>query len=93
MAELFYDTIKDFPELTFGATAIASAAGRFHVVLDSVLVFQKVGPERLLQGRLWSKPVRCAHTYVRALGANPASGPREPRGIGLVGSRAVHQPF
>lgn len=45
MAELFYDTIKDFPELTFGATAIPSTGGRFHVVLDSVLVFKKVSPE------------------------------------------------
>ncbi|XP_053410780.1 protein disulfide-isomerase-like protein of the testis [Nycticebus coucang] len=41
VAELFYDTIKDFPELTFGAIEIKNAAGHFHVVLDSVLVFKK----------------------------------------------------
>lgn len=35
--------IKDFPELTFGAISIKNAFGRFHVVLDSVLVFKKVG--------------------------------------------------
>ena len=43
MAELFYDMIKDFPELTFGVIAIRNAVGRFHVTLDSVLVFKKVG--------------------------------------------------
>ncbi|XP_042522573.1 protein disulfide-isomerase-like protein of the testis [Dipodomys spectabilis] len=41
VAELFYDVIKDFPELTFGVIAIRNAFGRFHVVLDSVLVFKK----------------------------------------------------
>ncbi|XP_069342946.1 protein disulfide-isomerase-like protein of the testis isoform X2 [Eulemur rufifrons] len=41
VAELFYDTIKDFPELTFGVIAIKNAVGRFHVTLDSVLVFKK----------------------------------------------------
>ncbi|XP_020035647.1 protein disulfide-isomerase-like protein of the testis [Castor canadensis] len=41
VAELFYDVIKDFPELTFGAISIKNAFGRFHVVLDSVLVFKK----------------------------------------------------
>lgn len=40
---LFYDVIKDFPELTFGAVAIRDAVGRFHVTLDSVLVFKQVG--------------------------------------------------
>ena len=43
MAELFYDMIKDFPELTFGMIEIKNAIGRFHVILDSVLVFKKVG--------------------------------------------------
>jgi len=43
VAELFYDTIKDFPELTFGAIQIKNSFGRFHVILDSVLVFKKVG--------------------------------------------------
>lgn len=43
VAELFYDVIKDFPELTFGVISIPQAAGRFHVTLDSVLVFRKVG--------------------------------------------------
>uniref|UniRef100_A0A9L0ISL7 Thioredoxin domain-containing protein n=1 Tax=Equus asinus TaxID=9793 RepID=A0A9L0ISL7_EQUAS len=41
VAELFYDVIKDFPELTFGVTSISNAIGRFHVTLDSVLVFKK----------------------------------------------------
>uniref|UniRef100_A0A8C5KT11 Protein disulfide-isomerase-like protein of the testis n=1 Tax=Jaculus jaculus TaxID=51337 RepID=A0A8C5KT11_JACJA len=41
VAELFYNTIKDFPELTFGAIAIRNSFGRYHVVLDSVLVFKK----------------------------------------------------
>ncbi|XP_008056948.1 protein disulfide-isomerase-like protein of the testis [Carlito syrichta] len=41
VAELFYDVIKDFPELTFGVIAIVNTAGRFHVTLDSVLVFKK----------------------------------------------------
>uniref|UniRef100_A0A8C4MBG8 Thioredoxin domain-containing protein n=1 Tax=Equus asinus TaxID=9793 RepID=A0A8C4MBG8_EQUAS len=31
VAELFYDVIKDFPELTFGVTSISNAIGRFHV--------------------------------------------------------------
>lgn len=43
VAELFYDVIKDFPELTFGVITIPQAAGRFHVTLDSILVFRKVG--------------------------------------------------
>lgn len=43
VAELFYDVIKDFPELTFGVMSISNAIGRFHVTLDSVLVFRKVG--------------------------------------------------
>lgn len=43
VASLFYDVIKDFPELTFGVIAIRNAVGRFHVALDSVLVFKKVG--------------------------------------------------
>ncbi|XP_016078161.1 PREDICTED: protein disulfide-isomerase-like protein of the testis [Miniopterus natalensis] len=41
VAELFYTTIRDFPELTFGVIAISNAVGRFHVTLDSVLVFHK----------------------------------------------------
>ncbi|XP_017505664.3 protein disulfide-isomerase-like protein of the testis [Manis javanica] len=41
VAELFYDMIKDFPELTFGVISISDAAGRFNVILDSVLVFRK----------------------------------------------------
>nr|KAF6490562.1 protein disulfide isomerase like, testis expressed [Molossus molossus] len=41
-AELFFDVIKDFPELTFGVMSISNAFGRFHVILDSVLVFSKV---------------------------------------------------
>ncbi|XP_077629399.1 protein disulfide-isomerase-like protein of the testis isoform X1 [Crocuta crocuta] len=41
VAELFYDMIKDFPELTFGVIAISNAIGRFHVTLDSLLVFKK----------------------------------------------------
>ncbi|XP_049760662.1 protein disulfide-isomerase-like protein of the testis [Elephas maximus indicus] len=41
VAELFYDVIKDFPELTFGVISIANTIGRFHVTLDSVLVFKK----------------------------------------------------
>ncbi|KAF6272446.1 protein disulfide isomerase like, testis expressed [Rhinolophus ferrumequinum] len=41
VAELFYDVIKDFPELTFGVISIPQAAGRFHVTLDSILVFRK----------------------------------------------------
>ncbi|KAL0617677.1 Protein disulfide-isomerase-like protein of the testis [Plecturocebus cupreus] len=41
VAELFYDVIKDFPELTFGVVTIGNATGRFHVTLDSVLVFKK----------------------------------------------------
>ncbi|GAB1292606.1 Protein disulfide-isomerase-like protein of the testis [Apodemus speciosus] len=41
VAELFYDTIKDFPELTFGAIQIKNTFGRFQVILDSVLVFKK----------------------------------------------------
>ncbi|KAM7147930.1 protein disulfide-isomerase-like protein of the testis isoform 2-T2 [Molossus nigricans] len=40
-AELFFDVIKDFPELTFGVMSISNAFGRFHVILDSVLVFSK----------------------------------------------------
>lgn len=43
VAELFYDVIKDFPELTFGVMLISNAIGRFRVTLDSVLVFKKVG--------------------------------------------------
>nr|XP_044603422.1 protein disulfide-isomerase-like protein of the testis [Equus asinus] len=42
VAELFYDVIKDFPELTFGVTSISNAIGRFHITLDSVLVFKKI---------------------------------------------------
>ncbi|XP_008562075.1 PREDICTED: protein disulfide-isomerase-like protein of the testis, partial [Galeopterus variegatus] len=41
VAELFYDVIKDFPELTFGVIAVGNSIGRFHVTLDSVLVFKK----------------------------------------------------
>ncbi|ELK29025.1 Protein disulfide-isomerase-like protein of the testis [Myotis davidii] len=41
VAELFYDVIKDFPELTFGVMLISNAIGRFRVTLDSVLVFKK----------------------------------------------------
>ncbi|XP_005391183.1 PREDICTED: protein disulfide-isomerase-like protein of the testis [Chinchilla lanigera] len=41
VAETFYDVIKDFPELTFGVVEIKNTFGRFHVVLDSVLVFKK----------------------------------------------------
>ncbi|EAW50316.1 protein disulfide isomerase like, testis expressed [Homo sapiens] len=41
VAELFYDVIKDFPELTFGVITIGNVIGRFHVTLDSVLVFKK----------------------------------------------------
>nr|XP_005323968.2 protein disulfide-isomerase-like protein of the testis [Ictidomys tridecemlineatus] len=41
VAELFYDTIKDFPELTFAVMAIKNTRGRFSVILDSVLVFKK----------------------------------------------------
>ncbi|XP_007467027.1 PREDICTED: protein disulfide-isomerase-like protein of the testis [Lipotes vexillifer] len=41
VAELFYDVIRDFPELTFGVILIRNAIGRFHVTLDSVLVFRK----------------------------------------------------
>ncbi|XP_032183371.1 protein disulfide-isomerase-like protein of the testis isoform X3 [Mustela erminea] len=41
VAELFYDMIKDFPELTFGVISISNVIGRFHVTLDSVLVFKK----------------------------------------------------
>ncbi|XP_054992778.1 protein disulfide-isomerase-like protein of the testis [Sorex araneus] len=41
VAELFYDTVKDFPELPFGVISIGNAAGGFHVILDSVLVFKK----------------------------------------------------
>ncbi|XP_006892771.1 PREDICTED: protein disulfide-isomerase-like protein of the testis [Elephantulus edwardii] len=41
VAELFYEVIKNFPELTFGAMKIANTLGRFHVTLDSVLVFEK----------------------------------------------------
>ncbi|KAM8777376.1 protein disulfide-isomerase-like protein of the testis [Rhynchonycteris naso] len=41
VAQLFYDTIKDYPELTFGVISIGNAIGRFHVILDSVLVFKK----------------------------------------------------
>ncbi|KAM9584206.1 protein disulfide-isomerase-like protein of the testis [Trichechus inunguis] len=41
VAELFYDVIKDFPELTFGVISIPNTIGRFHVTLDSVLVFKK----------------------------------------------------
>ncbi|XP_058426565.1 protein disulfide-isomerase-like protein of the testis [Diceros bicornis minor] len=41
VAELFYDVIKDFPELTFGVIPITNAVGRFHVTLDSVLVFKQ----------------------------------------------------
>uniref|UniRef100_A0A8C3VWH2 Protein disulfide-isomerase-like protein of the testis n=1 Tax=Catagonus wagneri TaxID=51154 RepID=A0A8C3VWH2_9CETA len=40
VAELLYDVIKDFPELTFGVMLIKNAIGRFHVTLDSVLVFK-----------------------------------------------------
>ncbi|KAL1774153.1 disulfide-isomerase of the testis [Sigmodon hispidus] len=40
-AELFYDVIKDFPELTFGIIEIKNAFGRYHVILDSVLVFKQ----------------------------------------------------
>lgn len=42
VAELFYDMVKDFPELTFGMIEIKNAFGGFHVILDSVLVFKKV---------------------------------------------------
>ena len=42
VAELFFDMIKDFPELTFGVISISNAIGRFHVTLDSLLVFKKV---------------------------------------------------
>ncbi|XP_006876023.1 PREDICTED: protein disulfide-isomerase-like protein of the testis [Chrysochloris asiatica] len=41
VAELFYDVIKNYPELTFGVISIPNAVGRFHVTLDSVLVFKK----------------------------------------------------
>ncbi|ERE80013.1 protein disulfide-isomerase-like protein of the testis isoform X2 [Cricetulus griseus] len=41
VAELFYDMVKDFPELTFGMIEIKNAFGGFHVILDSVLVFKK----------------------------------------------------
>ncbi|XP_012968159.1 protein disulfide-isomerase-like protein of the testis [Mesocricetus auratus] len=41
VAELFYNMIKDFPELTFGMVEIKNDFGRFHVILDSVLVFKK----------------------------------------------------
>ncbi|XP_066239781.1 protein disulfide-isomerase-like protein of the testis [Saccopteryx leptura] len=41
VAELFYEMIKDYPELTFGVVSIGDAAGRFHVALDSVLVFRE----------------------------------------------------
>ncbi|XP_003261524.1 protein disulfide-isomerase-like protein of the testis [Nomascus leucogenys] len=41
VAELFYDVIKDYPELTFGVIMIGNVIGRFHVTLDSVLVFKK----------------------------------------------------
>nr|XP_058142338.1 protein disulfide-isomerase-like protein of the testis isoform X2 [Dasypus novemcinctus] len=41
VAELFFDVIKDFPELTFGAISIGNTMGHFHVILDSVLVFKK----------------------------------------------------
>ncbi|XP_006153361.1 protein disulfide-isomerase-like protein of the testis [Tupaia chinensis] len=41
VAELFFDVIKDYPELTFGVITIKNAVGRFHVTLDSVLVFKK----------------------------------------------------
>ncbi|XP_025858768.1 protein disulfide-isomerase-like protein of the testis [Vulpes vulpes] len=41
VAELFFDMIKDFPELTFGVISISNAIGRFHVTLDSLLVFKK----------------------------------------------------
>ncbi|KAM6166310.1 protein disulfide-isomerase-like protein of the testis [Erethizon dorsatum] len=41
VAEMFYDVIKDYPELTFGVIAIKNTFGRFHVVFDSVLVFKK----------------------------------------------------
>ncbi|XP_059124006.1 protein disulfide-isomerase-like protein of the testis isoform X1 [Peromyscus eremicus] len=41
VAELFYNIVKDFPELTFGMIEIKNAFGRFQVILDSVLVFKK----------------------------------------------------
>ncbi|XP_076997842.1 protein disulfide-isomerase-like protein of the testis isoform X1 [Tamandua tetradactyla] len=41
VAELFFDVIKDYPELTFGVISIGNAMGHFHVTLDSVLVFKK----------------------------------------------------
>ncbi|XP_004691791.1 PREDICTED: protein disulfide-isomerase-like protein of the testis [Condylura cristata] len=41
VATLFYDVIKDFPELTFGVISIRNTLGHFHVTLDSVLVFKK----------------------------------------------------
>uniref|UniRef100_A0A8D2DXG1 Protein disulfide-isomerase-like protein of the testis n=1 Tax=Sciurus vulgaris TaxID=55149 RepID=A0A8D2DXG1_SCIVU len=41
VAELFFDTIKDFPELVFGVMEIKNTRGRFSVILDSVLVFKK----------------------------------------------------
>ncbi|KFO21013.1 protein disulfide-isomerase-like protein of the testis [Fukomys damarensis] len=41
VAEVFYNVIKDFPELTFGVMEIKNTFGRFHVILDSVLVFKK----------------------------------------------------
>uniref|UniRef100_A0A8C6QCT3 Protein disulfide-isomerase-like protein of the testis n=1 Tax=Nannospalax galili TaxID=1026970 RepID=A0A8C6QCT3_NANGA len=41
VGELFYDVIKDFPELTFGVIEIRNTFGWFHVILDSVLVFKK----------------------------------------------------
>ncbi|OBS60190.1 hypothetical protein A6R68_08670, partial [Neotoma lepida] len=40
VTELFYDIIKDFPELTFGMIEIKNAFGRFQVILDSILVFK-----------------------------------------------------
>ncbi|XP_040829866.1 protein disulfide-isomerase-like protein of the testis [Ochotona curzoniae] len=41
VADLFYDVIKNYPEITFGVITIKNTMGRFHVVLDSVLVFKK----------------------------------------------------
>uniref|UniRef100_F6PM38 Thioredoxin domain-containing protein n=1 Tax=Equus caballus TaxID=9796 RepID=F6PM38_HORSE len=48
VAELFYDVIKDFPELTFGVISISNAIGRFHVTLDSVLVEKIVKCQELI---------------------------------------------
>ncbi|XP_063082646.1 protein disulfide-isomerase-like protein of the testis isoform X1 [Cavia porcellus] len=41
VAEMFFEVIKDFPEVPFGAIEIKNTFKRFHVILDSVLVFKK----------------------------------------------------